>query len=134
MVETELLSRFLQSGESVAIGGEIRDHIVIDRLEQQARRTTQTLLDQFFQKIDRKTAIIYPDVAIPVFLLGKLLQMTPLDKMNPLRTLQDIVSGYIEEFDLEGVKRELLAAEDPPTRTELVSSILRTIRALLESG
>lgn len=132
MNESQLLTRFLQSGETVAVGGEIRDDIVIEKLENHARSTTETLLDHFFNDLDRPPEILQPDIVIPIFMLGKLLQMIPLRETHPLRDLQVTVSELLANNDLEQAQNELLAVETPPTNSELVLSILQTIRTLLD--
>ena len=132
MVETELLTRFLQSGESVAVVRELKDDIIIEQLETQAKRTTQTLLNQFFETMDVPSEISNPEVVIPVFYLGKLLQSISLHHKNPMKPLQDTISNYIEELDLENVKKTLSETEIPPTRMEMVIAILQIIKTLLE--
>ena len=133
MVETKLLTRFLQSGESVATAMELRDDIIIEELERKVEKTTQTLLDQFFQTIDKNTEILNPEVVIPTFFLGKLLQQIPLGKTNPLRKLRDTVSNHLDEYNLEAARIVLQSAGRSPKKNELVSSILQTIRTILET-
>ena len=88
MNESQLLTRFLQSGETVAVGGEIRDEIVIEKLEDHARSTTETLLDHFFNELDLQTEIPQPDIVIPIFMLSKCLQILPLREKYSLQDLQ----------------------------------------------
>ena len=71
-----LLSRFLQSGNAVAVGGEIRDNIVIERLEDQAQETTPTLLEQFLNELDNNSEVPSFEIMMPIFLLQNLLQTT----------------------------------------------------------
>jgi len=132
MVETELLTRFLHSGESVAVVGELRDDIIIEQLENQAKRTTQTLLNQFFEFLDVPSEVPNPEVVIPVFYLGKLLQSISLHHKNPIKPLQDKISNYIEDLDLENVIKSLSNTDIPLTRTEVVISILQIIKTLLD--
>ena len=54
MVETELLSRFLRSGDAVAVVEELRDDLIIEQIENNVKKTTQTLLNQFFETLDTR--------------------------------------------------------------------------------
>lgn len=132
MVTNEVLSRFLRSGELVAIGTELRNAIIIEEIENNMERNTQTLLDQFLKNVNKNNEIIRPELAIPTFILGQLLQLLPLDKNDPLWKLQHRITDCLAEFDLEGARKELLTVEIPSERTELISSILLTIKTVIE--
>ena len=132
MNETQLLTRFLQSGEMVAVGGEIRENIVHEKLEDHARSTTETLLDHFFNDLDLQTEIPQPDIVIPIFMLGKFLQMPPLRELSPIQGLQANLTEHLENNDLEQAQQEPIEVEIPPTNSDLVLSVLQRIRTLID--
>ena len=131
MNETQLLTRFLQSGEMVAVGGEIREDIVLEKLENHARSTTETLLDLFFNDLDLQTEIPQSDIIIPNFMPGKFLQMPPLKELSPLQGLQTNLTEHLENNDLEQAQHELIEVEPSPTNSELVLSVLQKIKTLI---
>ena len=132
MNESQLLTRFLQSGETVAVGGDIRDDIIIEKLEDHVRSTTETLLDHFFNDLDLPAEIPQPDIVIPIFMFGKFLQMIPLRETHNLRDLQANISKYFENTDLEQAQQELIAIEASLTNSDLVLSVLQTIRTQID--
>ena len=129
MTESQLLlSRFLRSGNPIAVGGEIRDNLVVETLEEQAQVTTHTLLDQFLNGLDNNSEIPCADILMPVFLLQNLLQKIHLDDRDPLCVLRDTVSEGINNLDFKNIQQTVQI----PTDLELVTAIIQVIRALIE--
>ncbi len=129
MTESQLLlSRFLQSGNPIAVGGEIRDNLVVETLEEQAQVTTHTLLDQFLNGLDNNFEIPCADILMPVFLLQNLLQEIHLDDGHPLCVLRDTVSEGINNLDFKNIQQTVQI----PTDLELVTAIIQVIRALIK--
>ena len=132
MNESRLLTRFLQSGEAVAVGGEIREDIVLEKLEDHTRSTTETLLDHYLNDLDLQVEIPQPDIVIPIFMLVKLLQMFPRREIPPLLGIQANLTKHLENFDLGPAQHELIRVDTPLTNSELILSVLQTIRTFID--
>ncbi|MFQ6123306.1 MAG: hypothetical protein ACE5R6_01685 [Candidatus Heimdallarchaeota archaeon] len=89
------------------------------------------MLDQFLKNVEKKREILWPELAIPAFFLGQLLQQLQLDENDPFWKVKNKITNYLAEFDLKGARKELLTIELPSKRTDLITSILLVIKTII---
>ncbi len=65
-------------------------------------------------------------------MLSKCLQILPLREKYSLQDLQAKIFEHFENVDLKQAQQELLAVEAPSTNSELILSVLQTIRTLID--